>query len=453
MPASSIAHSNVAGIRLQIEYVEPAKLTPAANRTRVHSQAKIKLLSRSILDHGLLIPIRVNGELQVLGGHALLEAATAVKMPTVPVVKIEHLTREQERLFAIAENKLTEGSSWDVSALRIEFEQIALAEPEIDLGRSGFTIAERDIVIGRHRTDELVDLDDAPPAEEAGLPVSQIGDLYQLGPHRLLCGDATAPASIAAVCGEHRIRSFISDLPYNVPIAGHVSGLGANKHADFVAASGEMSRPQFTRFIANAIGAAKPSLRDGALLYLFMDWRHLGELLEAAADQELGYLNLLVWAKTNAGMGSFYRSAHEMIGLFKHGSGKHINNVELGRHGRSRTNVLHYPGVNTFTKGRAKALELHPTVKPVALIADLILDSSAPGDFILDSFGGSGTTLIAAEKMDRVAGLVELDPRYVDTAIRRWQELTGQQAVLSATGEAFEEVARSRSKEELGNVA
>jgi len=197
-----------------------------------------------------------------------------------------------------------------------------------------------------------------------------------------------------------------------------------------------------------AVAAVRAHLMEGALLYLFMDWRHIGQLLAAAEQSELAHLNLLVWAKTNAGMGSFYRSAHELIGVFKAGKAPHLNNVELGRHGRYRTNVLHYPGVNTFSKGRNKSLELHPTVKPVALMADLILDSSAPGEVILDSFGGSGTTLIAAEKTDRKACLVEIDPGYVDVIVRRFEAATGQSAILLETGQTFDELQSERRGEE-----
>ncbi len=213
-------------------------------------------------------------------------------------------------------------------------------------------------------------------------------------------------------------------------------------------ASGEMDKPQFTTFLASAIKATQSQLLDGAVLYLFMDWRHIAELIAASEAAELSFLNLLVWAKTNAGLGSFYRSAHELVGVFKHGDAPHVNAVELGRHGRNRTNVLSYPGVNTFSRGRNKALQLHPTVKPVALMADLILDSSAEGDVILDPFGGSGTTLIAAERTARTACLVEIDPGYVDVIVKRFEDATGEIGVHAETGEPFADLARRRREGE-----
>lgn len=391
------AVSNFAGAQLELESVPIGQLKAGPNPTRHHTRQQLRRLATGIVEHGFIVPITVYGDNVIAAGNARWEAAKLAGLRDVPVIRVEHLTDEQARLFAIADNKLCDGATWDFDALRLEFAAIAIAAPEIELSSSGFSIAERDIIVGRHRTAELADLDDVP-AENTVERVSQVGDIWQLGRHRLGCGDATDPQVIARVLDGCTARLLLSDVPFNVKISGNVSGLGRKKHGEFVMASGEMSRDAFIDFLALAIAAAQPGLIDGAIAYLFIDWRHLADLVAASERCALEQLNLLVWAKTNAGMGSFYRSAHELIGVFKHGSGKHINNVELGRHGRNRTNVLHYPGVNTFTKGRMKALELHPTLKPVALIADLILDASALGELILDPFGGSGTTLIAAEK-------------------------------------------------------
>lgn len=437
--------SNFAGLKLAIEYIPVTRLKQPPRATRQHPKQQIRRIARSIVEHGFIVPVTVYADNVIASGAARVAAASIAGLSEVPVIRIEHLTDEQARLFALADNKLAEGASWDLDALRIEFGEITLAAPELDLDNSGFSIGERDVLVGMHRTDELADLDDMPEADESAAPVSRLGDVWRLGRHRLVCGDARDAAVIASAVAGRSARTVLSDLPYNVQIAGNVSGLGATKHGEFAMASGEMTKGQFGDFLVGAIGAMKPHMMDGGLAYLFMDWRHIDDLIGAAARCDLAYLNLLVWAKTNAGMGSHYRSAHELIGLFKHGDGKHTNTVQLGKHGRNRTNVLHYPGVNTFTKGRKAALELHPTVKPVALIADLILDSSAPGDLILDPFGGSGTTLIAAERTDRAAALVEIDPAYVDVTIRRFEAATGEAASLEGDGRTFAKIAVDRA--------
>jgi hypothetical protein len=445
---SSIAlSSNFTELRLQIEYVSPGTLKPGPIKTRQHSRRQIKQIARSILDHGFLVPGVIHGDNIIACGHARVEAALLAGLESIPVIRAQHLSPEQMRLFALADNKLAEGATWDFDALKAEFADIAILAPQLDQDSSGFCIAARDIIIGRHEADRFADLDDAPsPHEES--PTVRPGDILLCGHHRVGCGDATDPDFVARVVGDQKVRTVASDVPFNVPIGGHVSGLGEHQHAEFAMASGEMSDAEFTNFLVLAIAAVRAHLVDGGLLYLFMDWRHIAQLLAAAEQSELGYLNLLVWAKTNAGMGSFYRSAHELIGVFKSGKAPHRNNVELGRHGRYRTNVLHYPGVNTFSKGRNESLQLHPTVKPVALMADLILDSSAPGEVILDPFGGSGTTLIAAEKTDRKACLIEIDPGYVDVIVRRFEAATGQSAILLETGQTLDELQSERQGDE-----
>ena len=433
-------------LRLQIEYPPLADLSLPPRSVRSHTQRQIKALAKSLRDFGAIIPAVVDRSGVIVAGAAIIEAARRIGMPDFPVVRITHLDDHELRLFRIAHSKLAEGGSWDTEALRLEFADITMERPVLDLGSSGFQIAERDIIYGRHRATEMADLDDhVSPGE--GPPVSQLGDVFRLGRHIVVCGSATSADVVARALDGRTVRLFASDLPYNVKIAGNVSGLGKKKHGEFQQASGEMDRAEFTAFLADAIATAQPHLIDGALLYLFMDWRHLAELMEAAEGCSLAQLNLLVWAKTNAGMGSFYRSAHELIGVFKHGDEPHLNNVELGRFGRNRTNVIHMPGVNTFGKGRSKALELHPTVKPVGLIADLILDASAPGDLILDPFAGSGTTLIAAEKTDRIAALVELDPVYIDVICRRFEAFNGEVAIHIDSGMTFAELKQSRREE------
>ena len=274
--------------------------------------------------------------------------------------------------------------------------------------------------------------------------MSRVGDLWLLGDHRLLCGDATKLASYGSLLGGERAQLVFVDPPYNVRIDGHVCGSGSIKHREFEMAAGEMSEAQFTGFLTTVLERLAQHSADGSIHYVCMDWRHIFELLAAGRAAYSELKNLCVWNKDNGGMGSLYRSKHELVLVFKHGSGAHINNVELGRHGRNRTNVWDYAGVNSFGAGRLDDLAMHPTVKPVALVADAIMDCSHRGGIVLDCFGGSGTTLIAAEQTGRHGRLIELDPAYVDVAIRRFAKLTGEKVTQAASGLTFAEIRDQR---------
>jgi 16S rRNA G966 N2-methylase RsmD len=253
----------------------------------------------------------------------------------------------------------------------------------------------------------------------------------------------TPAAYETLMAGESAQMVFI-DPPYNVPIDGHVCGSGRVKHAEFVMASGEMSEPEFTAFLETVLHHLAGNSVVGSIHFVCMDWRHAFELLTAGRAAYTELKNLCVWNKSNAGMGSLYRSQHELVFVFKSGTAPHINNVELGRHGRYRTNVWNYPGINTLKPGRLEELAMHPTVKPAALVADAIKDCSRRGGVVLDAFAGSGTTIIAAERTARRARALELDPRYVDVALRRWQDLTNQDAVNAETGSTFAQITDSR---------
>jgi DNA modification methylase len=333
----------------------------------------------------------------------------------------------------------------DLDALRRELEEIEIAVPRIDLTLSGYSVPEIDAMRGTFRAAELNDLvDDIPDPPAAGSAVSEVGDLWRLKDHLLLCGDSTDPSVIAMVMGGSSADQVVTDPPYNVVIDGHVSGMGKVRHREFAMASGEMTSAQFAAFLERTLSASAVHLRDGALAYIFMDHAHLGELLAAGNEVFTERKAICVWDKGAGGMGSLYRNAHELVTVFKKGTAKHINNVQLGKHGRNRTTIWRYPGIAQQGKGRAKALSLHPTVKPVALIADIILDASPRGGVILDPFGGSGSTLVAAEVTCRQARLVELDPLYVDTIIARLEALTGVQAVHAGTGLTFREMRGQR---------
>jgi 16S rRNA G966 N2-methylase RsmD len=411
-------------------------LTPYARNPRTHSKKQIKQIAAAITEFGWTNPILLDASGGIIAGHARLEAAKLLGLDTVPTISIDHLTEPQKRAYIIADNKLAENAGWDSELLAIELR--CLLKLEFDVELTGFEMGELDMLF---RADNSAEQEPPPPPDRNTPAISQIGDLWSLGDHRLLCGDALDGACYARLMDERAQMAF-ADPPYNVPIDGHVSGLGATQHREFSMAVGEMSSDEFTAFLATVMRHMAAHSADGSLHYLCQDWRHMLELLTAGDGVYTELKNICVWAKTNGAMGSFYRSQHEMVAVFKHGTGRHINNVDLGRHGRNRTNVWTYPGMNTFGANRMAELAMHPTVKPVALVADAILDASKRGGIVLDPFSGSGTTIMAAEQVGRRGFAMEIDPLYVDTAIRRWQRHTGGSAVHAATGIRFDDAAQ-----------
>jgi DNA modification methylase len=293
---------------------------------------------------------------------------------------------------------------------------------------------------------------DAIP-ENSSAVVSRLGDLWILGKHQVLCGNALSPADHERLMDGHKANMVFTDPPYNVRISGHASGKGKISHREFVMASGEMTEQEFRQFLTRALGRVAASSRIPAVIYVCIDWRHMGEVLAAGSAAHLDLLNVCVWTKDNAGMGSLYRSQHELVFVFRNGKASHRNNIQLGRFGRSRSNVWNYPGANTFARQTSEGnlLALHPTVKPVALVADAIMDCSSRGERVLDPFLGSGTTVIAAERTGRICHGMELDPIYVDTAVRRWQEFTGKTALHAANGKSFAEM-EEETNEEAGQA-
>jgi len=429
---------------LHIEYTPIYALRAQRQNARSHSKRQIRQIADSIERFGFCNPILIDDDRTILAGHGRVKAAELLGLAEVPTVRLSHLSDADKRAYVIADNRLAEKAGWDRDLLAIEMQGL------IDIGfaveLTGFETAEIDLLL-----DEALEAagltpatDDDVPEKPNGPPTSRLGDLWLLGKHRLLCGDARDPASYATLLGGKTADLVFTDPPYNVPINGHVSGNGRVRHREFAMASGEMSEPEFTQFLSATLCLAVNASRDGALHYVCMDWRHLFELFCAGRALYAGLLNLCVWNKDNGGMGSFYRSKHELVAVFKVGSVPHINNVELGRHGRNRTNVWDYAGVNTFQAGRLDELATHPTVKPVALVADVLRDASRRADLVLDPFAGSGTTIIAAEKTGRDACALEIDPTYADVIVQRWQSYTGRPALLAATGTSFEELTEQR---------
>jgi DNA modification methylase len=420
--------------------VEPrptADLIVNARNARTHSARQVEQIAASILKFGFIIPIVVNDKGVVLAGHGRLRAAQRLGLEDVPIIVVKHLTEELQRAFMLADNRLAELAGWDEELLRVELQELSLVI-DFEFEVTGFDTVDLDR-LEAPKPAKTAKPEVVPELERDRPAVSVPGDLWKLDKHLLLCGSALEQNSYQRLMGDERAQMVFTDPPYNVAIDGHVCGLGSVRHRDFKMASGEMTAPEFTAFLNSFMSHAVQHSHDGAIHFICMDWRHMGEVL-AAAGALYELKNVCVWNKTNGGMGTFYRSKHEMVFVFKAGSGPHINNFGLGEKGRYRTNVWDYPGVNTFRRGRMDELRAHPTVKPLALVVDALKDCSKRGGIVLDPFVGSGTTLLAAEKTGRVGRAIELDPHYVDAAIGRWQVLTGQAAVHVETGKTFNEL-------------
>lgn len=418
----------------------PEDLRPYANNARTHSKKQIKQIAESIRRFGFTNPVLVTDNGEIVAGHGRVAAAKLLGLRAVPTIALSHLSDAERRAYILADNKLALNAGWDREILAIELER--LMDLEFDVELTGFSVAETDFILDDMRDgdpDGTDEVEDQVP-QTGDIAVTTRGDTWLLGRHKVICGDARRAEDYAALLGSERADVVFTDPPYNVPINGHVSGLGSVKHREFAFASGEMSKAQFIAFLTDTLSATAASMRDGAIAFVCMDWRHMGELLAAGEVAFTEVKNLIIWNKTNGGMGSFYRSKHELIFVFKAGRGEHTNTFGLGETGRYRTNVWDYAGISSMTASRSEELAMHPTVKPVALIADALRDCSRRGEIVLDAFGGSGSTLIAAEKTGRVARLIEYDRAYCDTIIRRWQLFTGKQATLSKSGETFEEV-------------
>lgn len=414
-----------------------AELKPYPTNPRKHSKAQVRQIADSIEAFGFTNPVLVDADGIILAGHGRVQAAKLLKLDDVPTIRLDHLSEAQKKAYIIADNRLAEKSGWDDDILAIELQTLMTLDTGFDITVTGYEMPEIDFKVQALDDTDPDDGDEIPPVPANA--VTQSGDLWLLGDHRLLCGNALEAASYDLLMQGDKARMVITDPPYNVPIPGHVSGLGKVKHEDFAMASGEMTRAEFTTFLGNALGLMTANSMDGSLHYVFMDWRHIADLLAAGEGVYAELKNLIVWVKDNGGMGSLYRSRHEMVAVFKHGTAVHLNNIELGRYGRYRTNVWNYRGVNTLRRGREDELAMHPTVKPARMLADAIRDCSHAGDIVLDPFGGSGSTLVAAEQAGRTARLMELEPKYVDVAIERWQALTGGEAVHVDTGRTFKE--------------
>ena len=410
---------------LVITYRLIASLMPDPRNARTHPKKQIEQIAGSIRAFGFTNPVLVDGDGGIIAGHGRLLAAKLIGLTEVPTIALPHLSDAQKRALRLADNKLALGAGWDLDILKLELADLAILDIDFDLSLTGFSSGEIDVVL-QGQADPDDELIPAVPTT----PRTRPGDIWICGDHRVGCGDGRDPAFLRAVVGDGAvIDAAFLDPPYNVRINGHANAKG--RHREFAMASGEMTDAAFVDFLKDSLGACAAVSRGGAVHFVCMDWRHMGALETAGAAVYDTLLILCVWNKSNAGMGSLYRSKHELVFVFKVGDAPHFNAVELGKHGRNRTNVWDYASVNSLRGSRREDLALHPTVKPTAMVADAIKDVTRRGDLVLDTFLGSGTTLIAAERTGRRFRGLDIDPGYVDVAIERWAALTGGEPVLA----------------------
>jgi hypothetical protein len=437
--------------RREIAYQPIDQLKPNPKNPRTHTNHQIWQIAESLRNFGFINPVIVDSENVIVAGHGRVEAAKRLGMPHVPTIRLDELTKEQIRAYIIADNKLAENAGWDLEILAVELQTLLeLKLSDLDVTVTGFEIPEIDVILEGVRS---ADSPEAPPPDPIldSPPVTLPGDLWNLGKHRILCENALHQSTYQTLLSSRRAAATFSDPPFNVRIDGHATGNGAVRHREFAMASGEMSQAEFVSFLMTCLRLLAEHSANNSVHYICMDWRHISELLAAGNQVYDELLNMCVWVKDNGGMGSFYRSQHELIFVFRKGKGPHRNNIQLGQFGRNRTNVWNYPGIQTLSKQgeEGNLLAMHPTVKPIAMVADAILDCSARGEIVLDAFLGSGTTLMAAERVGRICFGIEIDPAYIDVAIRRWQKYTGEAAIHVASGKRFDEIA---AEQEVTNV-
>lgn len=438
----------------QVEVIDLNLLKPSPRNARTHSREQVARIARSIEEFGFTSPILVDRHNQICAGTGRWLASRKLGLKKVPVIRLEDLTPEQIRAYALADNRLAEDAGWDRDTLALELKELSALNLDFDVELTGFAVAEIDQIVadgsspGGQREEDIAA--DVPAIVDRSKPaLTKIGDVWRLGTGRLVCADCRDARSFDTLMKDERASAVISDPPYNISVTEFLSARGRTKHRNFAMASGEMTEEAFQDFLREFLERARAASTEAALTYVFMDWRHITNLVAAGEALGLRLLNICVWVKRAGGMGSFYRSQHEFIAVFGPKSTTTRNNVQLGKFGRSRTNVWHYAGSNALTVEGRETLALHPTVKPVAMIADAILDATAPGEIVLDPFAGSGTVFVAAFKTRRRGFGIEIDPHYVDAVVKRWENYTGEKAVHEETGLSFEALLKRRAHENL----
>ncbi|MBO6666462.1 DNA methyltransferase [Parvibaculum sp.] len=430
----------------RIEYLGTHQVLEDRKSARIHSAKQIQKLTRSINRFGFINPIIVDSRNSIICGGARLMAAKKLGLNRVPVIRADHLSEQEIRAYRLADDRIAEDGQWDKNLLRVELNEILEIDENFDLTLSGFDTVEIDNLLVLEDCSQTEGQDSVPEVNSAPR-IARQGDFWWVGDHRVFCGDARDINAITTALNGDAPQLTVIDPPYNVPIGGHVSGLGQNKHDNFAMACGEMDRETYVLFLKDSLAALSKVSPEGSLHFVFMDWRHIRDLIEAGEAIFDAFKNLVVWRKSNAGMGAFYRSQHELIAVFKKGTAPHVNNFGLGQDGRYRTNVWDYAGCTSLGRERDEALAIHPTVKPVAMISDLIRDCTNRGDLVLDTFAGSGTTLLAAEQTGRTAVLAEYDPAYVDVILQRAHSAVGVEPIHDETGLTLNEIHALRDNE------
>jgi DNA modification methylase len=417
---------------LKPRLVPVAGLKPLGRATRKHPPAQIRKLAASLDRFGFVLPIVTQGD-RVVGGWALVVAAKQMGLTQVPAVSLTNLSEAELRALRLALNRLGEDADWDRKALAIELSEVLQLEPDIDLEICGFEIGEIATLLddGGSQDEEFL------PVDVAATPVTQSGDLWVLGDHRVFCGDALSPESYGRVLGSEKAEMMFTDPHYHVAIGGEISGLGAIKRGGFAGAPGELSSAKFLAFLKTFFAHAASYSVDGAIHFVCVDWQHMKETIIAGEEIYGEPMDLCVWTKAKADPGLLYHAQHELIFVFKIGSGAHINNVAVGRNGRHRTNVWDYVSENALNSGTKGKVTPRSMITPVGMIADAMRDCSNRGGVVLDPFGAAGSALIAAERTGRRARVIELDPSFVDISIERWQRLTGGRARHGENGRPF----------------
>lgn len=433
---------------MKLELRAIASLKGLKKRVRRSDVEQVERVARSIAKLKQAVPILIDQSGTIINGHIVAQAMSELGESEVWCAVIEHLDEDECNLLHVALNRTAETGSFDIEALGelcIEFDDLGF-----DLGVTGFSLPELDIIMTPSMGDAQ---EEEAPVDLPKFAVSQLDDLWILGEHKLLCGDATDPDAYMVLLEGELADVIFTDMPWNIPIKGFASGLGKTKHQDFVQGAGEMSEDEFIAFACDFHELGAKHLVKGGMFYSCIDFRSVHIIMAAGMASGLRHLNTAVWNKGSGGMGMLYRNAHEFVVIFCNGQKPALNNIQLGKHGRDRTNVWSYPGANRKGSSANKALALHPTSKPTELVRDALLDVTKPGDLVLDMFMGSGTTIMAAESSGRRARGIELDPIYVDVIIKRWEQATGGTAIHAETGLSLAELAEMRADQSKHNEA
>lgn len=429
---------------LKIENIAIGEIHAYAKNAKNHPETQVAQIAASIREFGFNNPILIDGVGEIIAGHGRLAAARVLNLDTVPVIRLSHLTAAQKRAYRLADNKIAENGGWNTDVLKLELSELESICGDFDISITGFDSIEIDVLTEDDPKTADPKANTVPFIAENEV-VTCLGDIWQIGKHRIICGSSLEIDTFEKLMEDARADMVLQDPPFNVKIFGHVCGAGSVKHKEFAMASGEMTGPEFVDFLHTNFALCAKFSRPGSLQYNFMDWRHMAEIWIAGKTAFTDFINMCVWVKSSGGMGSLYRSQHELCFIFRDGKEQHINNVELGKHGRYRTNVWNYAGVNSFGKHK-NDIKMHPTVKPVEMLCDAILDVTKRGDLVLDSFLGSGSTLIAAAQSKRICYGIELEPLYVDTAIRRFRDMFGIDAVHEQSGKTYSELLATKQE-------